>query len=98
MVLECDGSISVYVGSAIVGQGLETICVQIAADALEVPMERIRIFHGSTTYLHAGFGSFGSRSTVMGGSAIIDAAENLKKAIRTAAALRLNCAAGGHRP
>ena len=93
MVLEGDGSISVYVGSAIVGQGLETICVQIAADALEVPMERIRIFHGSTTYLHAGFGSFGSRSTVMGGSAIIDAAENLKKAIRAAAALRLNCAA-----
>ena len=36
MVLEGDGSISVYVGSAIVGQGLETICVQIAADALEV--------------------------------------------------------------
>ena len=92
MVLESDGSIAVYVGSAIVGQGLETVCVQIAADALEVPMERIRIFHGSTTYLHAGFGSFGSRSTVMGGSAIIDAAENLKKAIRTAAALRLNCA------
>ena len=93
MVLEGDGSISVYVGSAIVGQGLETICAQIAADALEVPMERIRIFHGSTTHLHAGFGSFGSRSTVMGGSAIIGAAENLKKAIRTAAALRLNCAA-----
>ncbi len=93
MVVEGDGSISVYVGSAIVGQGLETVCMQIAADALEVPMERIRIFHGSTTYLHEGFGSFGSRSTVMGGSAIIDAAENLKETIRTAAALRLNCAA-----
>ena len=93
MVLEADGSVSVYVGSTMVGQGLETICLQIAADALELPMEQIRIFHGSTTYLHEGFGSFASRSTVMGGSAIIAAAEELKQNIRTVAALRLNCAA-----
>jgi carbon-monoxide dehydrogenase large subunit len=93
MALEDDGSVSVYVGSAIVGQGLETVCAQIAADALELPFDQVRIFHGSTTYLHEGFGSFGSRSTVMGGSAIVLAAEQLKAAIRTAAALRLNCAA-----
>jgi carbon-monoxide dehydrogenase large subunit len=76
-----------------VGQGLETVCVQIAADALELPMTKIRIFHGSTIYLHEGFGSFASRSTVMGGSAIIAAAEELKQKIRSVAALRLNCAA-----
>ena len=93
MVVEGDGSVSVYVGSAIVGQGLETVCAQIAADALEMPMEQIRIFHGSTTYVQEGFGSFASRSTVMGGSAIIATAEELKETIRTAAALRLNCAA-----
>jgi carbon-monoxide dehydrogenase large subunit len=93
IVVENDGSVSVYVGSASVGQGLETVCAQIAADALELPMEQIGIFHGSTTHLHEGFGSFASRSTVMGGSAIIDAAEKLKGTIRTAAALRLNCAA-----
>jgi carbon-monoxide dehydrogenase large subunit len=92
VAIEDDGNISVFVGSAMVGQGLETICAQIAADALGVPIERITVFHGSTTYLHEGFGSFASRSTVMGGSAIIDAAESLKRAIRTAAALRLNCA------
>ena len=93
IVIESNGTVSVYVGSAIVGQGLETICAQIAADALEVPMEQITVFHGSTTYLHEGFGSFASRSTVMGGSAIIAAAAKLKQVIRTAAALRLNCAA-----
>jgi carbon-monoxide dehydrogenase large subunit len=92
IVIEAGGSVSVYVGSAIVGQGLETICAQIAADALGMPMEQISIFHGSTTYVHEGFGSFGSRSTVMGGSAIIAAAEKLKETVRTAAALRLNCA------
>lgn len=91
--VEPDASVAVYVGSANIGQGLETVCVQIAADALELPMERIRIFHGSTTYLKEGFGSFHSRSVVMGGSAILAAAENLKEVIRRAAAPRLGCAA-----
>ena len=59
---------SVYVGSSAIGQGIETIMAQIAADALELPIERVRVMHGSTTYLREGFGSYGSRSTVMGGS------------------------------
>ena len=55
MVLETDGAVSVYVGSSAVGQGIETIFAQIAADALEMPMERIRgVFHGSTTHREAG--------------------------------------------
>jgi carbon-monoxide dehydrogenase large subunit len=92
MVLDDDGCVSVFVGSAIVGQGLETVCTQIAADALEVGLDRIRIYHGSTTYLKEGFGSYHSRSTVMGGSAIVITAGHFKQALRTAAARRLNCA------
>ena len=94
MVLETDGTVSVYVGSSAVGQGIETIFAQIAADALEMPLDRIRgVYHGSTTHVREGFGSFSSRSTVMGGSAVIDAAANLKAAIRAAAAKRLGCTA-----
>ncbi|MEA2938354.1 MAG: aerobic carbon-monoxide dehydrogenase large subunit [Alphaproteobacteria bacterium] len=89
-----DGSISVYVGSSAVGQGIETIMAQIAADALEVPHDRVTIFHGSTTYLPEGFGSYGSRSTVMGGSAIVLAADALMDKFRAAAAKRLGVAAG----
>ncbi len=37
LVLETDGSLSVYLGSSSVGQGLETIMAQIAADATELP-------------------------------------------------------------
>ena len=92
MVIEADGTISVYVGSAIVGQGVETVMTQISADCLEVSMDCIRIFHGSTTYLLDGYGSSHSRATVMGGSAIFLAAADLKRAVRKAAALRLNCA------
>jgi carbon-monoxide dehydrogenase large subunit len=72
------GGATVYVGSANVGQGLETVCAQIAAEVLDLPMEKIRVLHGSTTHLKEGFGAFHSRSVVMGGSAILDAAQKLK--------------------
>jgi carbon-monoxide dehydrogenase large subunit len=93
LVLEPDGQVAVYVGSSAVGQGLETIFTQIAADALEIPLARIRaVFHGSTGYVREGFGTGGSRSTVMGGCAILDAVKNLKHAIRSAAAAQFGCA------
>jgi aerobic carbon-monoxide dehydrogenase large subunit len=92
--LEPDGAVSVFVGSSSVGQGIETVFAQIAADALEIPMEQIKgVFHGSTDHVSEGFGSYSSRSTVMGGSAIVLAAAELRSAIRTAAAKRLGCAA-----
>ena len=94
LVVEPDGGIVVYVGSAGLGQGLETVCAQIAADALELPLERIRVLHGSTTYLREGYGSFHSRATVMGGSATLDAATRLRDVIRERAASRLGCAPG----
>jgi carbon-monoxide dehydrogenase large subunit len=91
IVLGADGVVSVYVGSAAVGQGVLTVLTQIAADALELPMERIRLFHGSTAYVSEGFGSYHSRSTVMGGSAILLAVEKLHEHIRTAAAQQFGC-------
>jgi aerobic carbon-monoxide dehydrogenase large subunit len=92
IVLEPDGRYSVYVGSSAIGQGLETVFAQIAADALEVTIDRIRgVFHGSTSYVEDGYGAYHSRSVVMGGSAILDAATKLREAIRTQAAQRLIC-------
>ena len=66
--LNDDGSVSVFVGSSAVGQGLETAFAQITADALELPLEQIRgVFHGSTDYVAEGYGTYGSRTVVMGG-------------------------------
>jgi aerobic carbon-monoxide dehydrogenase large subunit len=65
IVAESDGRVCVYVGSSAVGQGIETVMAQIAADALELPIDRISVYHGSTHYLAEGFGSYGSRSTVL---------------------------------
>jgi aerobic carbon-monoxide dehydrogenase large subunit len=94
LVLETDGALTVYLGSSSVGQGLETIMAQIAADANELPYEKITVKHGSTSDVKNGYGAYHSRSTVMGGSAILLAAEKLKDSIRAAAALRFGCAAG----
>jgi len=95
IVLEPDGRYAVYVGSSAIGQGLETAFAQIAADALEVPLDGIRgVFHGSTSYVSDGYGAYHSRSVVMGGSAMLDAADKLRAAIRAAAAERLGCAPG----
>jgi aerobic carbon-monoxide dehydrogenase large subunit len=94
LLLESDGKISVHVGSSSIGQGLETVCTQIAADALELPMDAIsRVFHGSTDCVREGYGSYSSRSVVMGGNAIVQAAAELRAAIGAAAATKLDCAA-----
>ena len=91
--LEADGTVSVYVGSTAVGQGLETVMSQIAADTLGLPLGRVRVLHGSTPFLDEGYGAFASRSTVLGGSAVFEAANALLSKIRAAAGTRLGCAA-----
>ena len=92
MTLESDGRVTVIVGSTSIGQGVETVMSQIAADALEIPIEQINLLHGSTNIIWEGFGSYGSRATVMGGCAVMDAAENLLAEFRKFAAGRLNIA------
>jgi carbon-monoxide dehydrogenase large subunit len=94
LALDEDGKVRVHVGSSSIGQGLETSCAQIAADALELPLDEIKgVFHGSTDNVVEGYGSYSSRSVVMGGNAIGAAAEKLRIAIRTAAAKKLDCRA-----
>jgi carbon-monoxide dehydrogenase large subunit len=51
---------------------------QILADELGVPMDGIRVFHGSTGIVPNGYGTYHSRAIVMGGSAILLAARKLK--------------------
>jgi carbon-monoxide dehydrogenase large subunit len=91
IVVERDGRYTVFVGSSAIGQGLETVFAQIVADALETSLDRVRVLHGSTTYLREGYGSYHSRAVVMGGSAMLAAADALRGEIRNAAAKRFAC-------
>lgn len=91
VAVEPNGTVIVYVGSSAIGQGLETILAQIAADCLGLDIGCFIVRHGSTAHVRNGHGSYGSRSTVMGGSAVLLAAENLKLQLKIAAANRFLC-------
>jgi aerobic carbon-monoxide dehydrogenase large subunit len=98
VAIDDDGLVVVQVGSSSVGQGIETIFAQIAADALELPMSRVReVRHGTTALVTDGIGSHGSRSTVMGGSAIVMAAAEFKEKVLAEAARRLGVPAASLR-
>ena len=58
MTIATDGTVTVAVGSTALGQGLKTVMSQIAAEALGLPIDRIRLLHGSTTVVKEGVGSF----------------------------------------
>jgi carbon-monoxide dehydrogenase large subunit len=73
------GRIDLFIGSSSAGQGHETVMAQILADELAVPIDAIRVFHGSTGYVTRGFGSYHSRSIVMAGGAIVLAARKLRE-------------------
>ena len=80
------GSVRVLTGGASLGQGIETVLAQIAADQLDIPPEEIEVVHTDTDLLPDGVGSWASRSTVVGGSAVMLAAKaTAEKALRVAA-------------
>lgn len=89
-IVEIDptGSVRVITGGASLGQGIETVLAQIAADQLSVPPEEIEVIHTETDLLPDGVGSWASRSTVVGGSAVMLAAKaTAEKALRVAAGM-----------
>jgi carbon-monoxide dehydrogenase large subunit len=67
----------VAVGSTPAGQGHQTLFAQIAASRLGVDPSRVTVRTGDTDAIADGVGSFASRSTVMGGSAVAAAADDL---------------------
>jgi len=82
------GEVEVYVGSSAHGQGHETTFAQVVSDQLGVPMERIQVRFGDTGIGPVGTGTFGSRSAVLAGSALMRACERVvEKATRVAAHL-----------
>ena len=80
------GAVHVYSGGTSLGQGIETVLAQIAADALGVDPRAVRVTAGDTAAQPFGSGSWASRSTVVGGSAVHQAAAAVRdRAIELAA-------------
>ena len=68
------GEIEVFSATQAMGQGLATSYAQLAVDVFGVPIDKIKIVQGDTDR-GTGFGSAGSRSLFVGGSAVHVAAE-----------------------
>ena len=80
------GAVHVFSGGTSVGQGIETVLAQITADALGVDPRAVRVIAGDTNAQPFGAGSWASRSTVVGGSAVHQAATAVRqRAVQLAA-------------
>jgi aerobic carbon-monoxide dehydrogenase large subunit len=79
------GSVTVLTGISPHGQGQETSFAQIVADDLGVPIDDVVVLHGDTAIIQAGVGTFGSRGTALGGTAVRMSLEKIKTKIRTIA-------------
>ena len=78
-----DGSLTVLVGTTEMGQGARTVMVQLASDAMDIPMERISIVNGDTGVVPFDSVTASSRSTVFMGNAVQLACKDLKDQLRT---------------
>ena len=91
--IEQSGTVIVYTGTSPHGQGEETTFAQIVGNALSIPQEKVLVLHGDTDSTPEGRGTYGSRTTSVGGSAVFQATERLKEKMKTIAASMLEASA-----
>ncbi len=84
-----DGHVNVLVGTKSQGQGHATSLAQVAADVFTLPVELIEVTDGDTGVLPYGMGTWGSRTAVMGGGAVMKAAGQLRDKMTLIAAQML---------
>jgi aerobic carbon-monoxide dehydrogenase large subunit len=85
--IEPDSKVTVLTGVSPHGQGQETTFAQLVADAMGIDIDDINVVHGDTAIVQYGVGTFGSRATALGGTALMMAVgkvqEKLKKIAST---------------
>jgi carbon-monoxide dehydrogenase large subunit len=80
------GKVEVTTGASAHGQGHETAFSQIVADRLGVPFEDVEVLHGDTQVAPKGLDTYGSRSLVVGGEALVLAADKVVEKAKPVAA------------
>jgi len=79
-VMKSDGTVVVSSGSHEMGMGTATVMAQLAAETLDIPVERVRFQYGDTTLPNAPI-SAGSMTAASVGSAVFGAADALRKKV-----------------
>jgi CO/xanthine dehydrogenase Mo-binding subunit len=88
--IDADGSITVFTGKAELGQGVKTALQQIAAEQLDVPFESLKLVTADTgRTANEGYTS-GSQSMQNSGTAILNAAAQVRALLVAEAARRLD--------
>ncbi|WP_125612553.1 xanthine dehydrogenase family protein molybdopterin-binding subunit [Specibacter cremeus] len=80
------GNVEVVTGVSPHGQGHETAWSQLVADKLGVPFENVEVLHGDTQVSQRGMDTYGSRSLVVGGMAVLAAADKVIEKAKVVAA------------
>src|SRR6185369_8639417 len=80
--IEPSGTVTVMTGTSPHGQGEETTFAQMAGDELGVGMDDVIVLHGDTAIVQYGIGTFGSRGTAIGGTALYFALQDLKAKVK----------------
>ena len=88
-----EGRVILHSGTMAMGQGLQTTYTQMIADSLGIGMDRIDVVQGDTD-LATGFGSVGSRSLFVGGTAVAVSSNDLIEKARNKAADLLEASTG----
>jgi aerobic carbon-monoxide dehydrogenase large subunit len=86
LVVDNSGAATVYTGSSPHGQGHATAYAMLVTSELGIPMDRITVRHGDTDEVPRGVGTYGSRSLQLGGSAVHQAAVEVREQARGLAA------------
>jgi aerobic carbon-monoxide dehydrogenase large subunit len=86
LVVDHSGAATVYTGSSPHGQGHATAYAMLVTSELGIPMDRITVRHGDTDEVPRGVGTYGSRSLQLGGSAVHQAAVEVREQARGLAA------------
>lgn len=86
------GAVVVTTGISPHGQGEETTFAQLVADELGVPLEAVTVRASDTAITPQGIGTFGSRGTSIGGSAVLLATRQVRDKARRIAAHLLEVA------
>ena len=89
LAIGADGKITVFSGKVDLGTGIRTTLAQMAAEELDVPMERITVVQGDTALTPDQGPTFGSLSVQNGGMQIRQAAATARRQLMQAASQRL---------
>jgi carbon-monoxide dehydrogenase large subunit len=92
VVVDDTGAATVFTGSSAHGQGHHTAWAMLVQNELGIPMESITVVHGDTDAIPEAIGTFGSRSLQLGGTAVVQAAGEVKELARRLAAEMIEAA------